>query len=149
MSDASPNLTLRLHAWLEREGDIYFGLGRALLLRKIDEHGSLRKASQDLAISYRAAWGKIKAAEERVGYALVQKSGGKWRGYELSDAGRDLLERFDRFYAEVEGYALERARELFKGEVHGYAETYAEDTPPGAPAKSSKRKAKSGRKKAS
>ena len=70
-------LTLRLHVWFEREEKIFLGIGRALLLEKIEEYGSLRQAATEMKMSYRAAWGKLKAAEESIGKPLVQKIKGK------------------------------------------------------------------------
>ena len=62
MEDAIP--TIRLHLWLETSQGVYFGLGRALLLARIDQYGSLQKAADALGMSYRAAWGKIKKTEK-------------------------------------------------------------------------------------
>ena len=120
-------LTMRMHLWLEREGRIYFGIGRALLIEKIEEFGSLRKAAQELNMSYRAAWGKIKAAEEAVGAPLVQKVKGKGQRYELSPLGRELNIKFRELYADVEVYARERAKELFKPDIQSFQDAYPDN----------------------
>jgi molybdate transport system regulatory protein len=117
-------ITLRMHMWLEEDGAMYFGLGRCQLLRKIDELGSLRKAAGELGISYRAAWGKIKATEQRIGLALVTKSGAKGHSYSLTDFGRQLLDLYVKLHEDVERYALERARNIFECEVKSYQEAY-------------------------
>jgi molybdate transport repressor ModE-like protein len=67
--------TVRMHLWLESGESVYFGMGRVMLLDKIEEHGSLRKAAEALGMSYRAAWGKLKATEEALGLVLVESSG--------------------------------------------------------------------------
>lgn len=121
-SAASGTLTMRLHLWFEREEKIFLGIGRALLLEKIEEHGSLRQAATDMKMSYRAAWGKLKAAEESIGRPLVQKVKGKGQRYELTPVGRQLASQFMQLQHDVETYAMSKARELFGEDVQYYAE---------------------------
>jgi len=56
--------TMRIRLWFETDSQMLFGLGRVLLLKKVDECGSLYKAAKEIGMSYRAAWGKIKATEK-------------------------------------------------------------------------------------
>ena len=104
---------VRLQLWLEDERGEGFGRGRVQLLRLIEERGSLSKAAKELGMSYRGAWGKLKKAERIAGVALVEASGTKRDGYSLTPEGRELVDRFQQWYADVERYAEERARELF------------------------------------
>lgn len=104
---------VHLQLWLEDERGEGFGRGRVQLLRLIEERGSLSKAAKELGMSYRGAWGKLKKAERIAGVALVEASGTKRDGYSLTREGRELVERFQQWYADVERYAEERARELF------------------------------------
>lgn len=120
----SESITLRLHLWLEEGGSMYFGLGRCMLLQKIDELGSLRKAAAELGISYRAAWGKIKTTEERIGLALVTKSGAKGHSFTLTEFGRKLIGLYGELYKDVEAFALARARDIFESDVKSFQETY-------------------------
>ncbi len=108
---------VRLHLWLETPEGLVFGVGRALLLKKVEEHGSLRKAAKELGMSYRAAWGKIKKTEEIIGDRLVVQSGSRRGGYELTELGRRLLEGFESWYSEIESYAISRAPEFLPWEV--------------------------------
>jgi len=48
--------TIRLRLWLENQGELFFGIGRAQLLFNIQSHGSIKKAAQSMGMSYRAAW---------------------------------------------------------------------------------------------
>lgn len=105
--------TMHLHLWLETDKGLLFGPGRAELLECIDRLGSLRKAADDLGMSYRAAWGKIKRTEEALGFKLIDKVGSYKEGYRLTEAGRELKERFSRWRREVEEDALARARDIF------------------------------------
>ena len=75
--------------------------GRVELLQLVDELGSLSKAAKQLGMSYRGAWGKIKKAERIAGETLVDASGTKRDGYSLTPAGRELVQRFQQWYADV------------------------------------------------
>jgi molybdate transport system regulatory protein len=114
--------TIRLHLWLETPEGVFFGTGRALLLTKIEEHGSLKKAAEDLGMSYRAAWGKIRATEEVLGVKLIAQRGSKKGGHRLTQHGVLLKEKYLIWFQEVEQWALRRAREIFPWPVKGYTE---------------------------
>lgn len=105
--------TVRLHLWLESGGDTLFGMGRLHLLERIDTCGSLKAAAEELNMSYRAAWGKLKASEEALGVALVEKIGGNKSGCHLTPEGRELAACYRRWFAEVERHAVARAEALF------------------------------------
>lgn len=108
------NLTLRLHLWLEYNKGIYFGIGRVQLLNAIEELGSLRKAAGKLGMSYRAAWGKIKATEKATGVKLLKRRGQKREGYELTKGGKEMRDKFFQWFDTVETIALKEARNIFQ-----------------------------------
>lgn len=114
--------TIRLHLWLETTEGVFFGTGRALLLVKIEEYGSLKKAAEDLGMSYRAAWGKIRATEQVLGVRLIAQNGCKKGGHRLTRHGVLLKEKYLCWFEEVEQWALRRAREIFPWPVKGYEE---------------------------
>ena len=64
-------------------------------------------------MSYRAAWGKLKASEEALGLALVEKLSGNKSGCRLTAEGAALAKAFRIWFAEVERYAVSRAGALF------------------------------------
>lgn len=103
-------LRVRVHIWMEDDGETALGMGRAVLLAKIREHGSLRQAAADMRMSYRAAWGKLKATEARLGVALVRKAHGQ--RFELTEEGERLCAAFLALHAEVEAFARQRASAL-------------------------------------
>ncbi|WP_028578565.1 winged helix-turn-helix domain-containing protein [Desulfomicrobium escambiense] len=125
-SAVGETLTMRLHLWFERDEKIFLGIGRALLLEKIEEYGSLRQAATEMKMSYRAAWGKLKAAEESIGKPLVQKVKGKGQRYELTPVGRQLARQFMQLQQDVEAFAKTKAQELFGDNVQYYADAYPE-----------------------
>lgn len=114
--------TMRLHLWLETADGLFFGIGRAQLLAKVSRYGSLKKAADELGMSYRAAWGKIKKTEAVVGAKLVVRSGNKRDGYQLTEFGRTLLDSFSNWYREMEKLALLEARKLFPWPVASFDE---------------------------
>ncbi len=114
--------TVRMHLWLESGESVYFGMGRVMLLDYIEEHGSLRKAAEAMSMSYRAAWGKLKATEEILGLVLVESSGTRRGGYRLTADGRRIRERFRAWFEAVEKVAVDEARHIFPERVQSFEE---------------------------
>lgn len=114
--------TVRMHLWLESGESVYFGMGRVLLLDRIEEHGSLRKAAESLGMSYRAAWGKLRATEKTLGLVLVETAGTKRGGYRLTAEGQRFRKKFKKWFDAVEQTAVEQARAIFPEGVQSYAE---------------------------
>jgi molybdate transport system regulatory protein len=115
------NPTLRLRLWLETPEGMLMGLGRAELLLRIQESGSLNKAAKAMGMSYRAAWGRLKASEAMAGEPLVERSRNQ-RGFVLTPQGERLAQTFREWYADVEAYALNRAMKLFPWPVNPFEE---------------------------
>ena len=75
------DVTIRSKLWIEVDGLPVFGRGRGFLLEAIDKHGSINQAAKEINISYRKAWGYIKAMEERLGFKLIKRrTGGRYGG---------------------------------------------------------------------
>ncbi len=68
-------MEIKLKIWLEKDGHIVFGKGRDRLLRAIDECKSLSAAVKKIDMTYRGAWGRLKASEERLNIRLVEPHG--------------------------------------------------------------------------
>ncbi len=86
--------------WIENEdGEQIIGEGLMQLLKKIEETGSINRASDRLDMSYRTAWGKIEKIENRLGEELLErKTGGAGvGGSELAEKGRKLMDKYIRF----------------------------------------------------
>jgi len=121
MNDKTPRI--RLHLWLETEECVFFGAGRAQLLERIEIHGSLKKAAECMGMSYRAAWGKIKATEAAVGFPLVEKTAGKKTGYNLTKEGRHLMTQYKAWFCCVERSALQSGKDIFPFPVRPFKES--------------------------
>jgi molybdate transport system regulatory protein len=94
-------MKIRHKIWLERNDKTIFGKGRQELLRSIDELHSLYAAAKKLNMSYRAAWGRLKASEARLGVKLTY-SHGQGKGMHLTPEAKELLEKFDRLEHDLE-----------------------------------------------
>ncbi|MEN6622807.1 MAG: LysR family transcriptional regulator [Smithella sp.] len=86
--------------WVEAHGLTIFGPGRNIFFKQIDECRSLNSAVKKLKVSYRLAWGKIKAAEERLGIRLVDVNPGENKMH-LTENARQLLSIFDDLEKEI------------------------------------------------
>jgi len=104
---------VRVHLWMESGGETLLGLGRAQLLERIEELGSLKKAAESLGMSYRAAWGKIKQSEKTLGFQLINKEGCNKCGYRLTVFGKCLADSYRAWFEEVERHAYELAKAKF------------------------------------
>jgi molybdate transport system regulatory protein len=113
--DEDGGVVLRMHLWLEYDQANLIGPGRVRLLRKIEELGSLRQAAEAMGMSYRAAWGKLKATEAHCGRALVCKMSGKGNRFGLTPFARELMQRYKELQDDVAAYAQQRGKELFTG----------------------------------
>lgn len=112
--------TVRLHIWLESHGELFFGIGRAQLLFNIQHYGSIKKAAQNMGMSYRAAWGKIQQSEQALGVKLVEQRGAKREGLRLTREGEELADMFQAWFMAVERCALSQAGAIFPFPVAGF-----------------------------
>jgi len=96
-------MKIRHKIWLERNGKTIFGKGREDLLHAIEEHQSLYGAAKKLNMSYRAAWGRLKASEARLGVKLTF-SYGQGKGLHLTPEAKELLEKFDKLEHDIEAF---------------------------------------------
>jgi 8-oxo-dGTP diphosphatase len=80
------------------------GAGRANLLKRIRDSGSLSKAAKEMGMSYRLAWGIVHHMEDVCGEKIVQSvRGGSARGKTvLTDFGNELLAEFERSERSIE-----------------------------------------------
>lgn len=92
-----------------------FGPGIAELLRRVDEHHSLRAAAQSMGMAYSKAWTITKNAEAGLGVKLLLSStGGKnGGGAELTDEARRFLSGYDNCCRRLKRFAAEVVAEEF------------------------------------
>lgn len=112
-------MEVRFKAWLENEGKLVIGEGRRQLLELVDQTGSINQAASQMKMSYRAAWGKIRLAEKRLGFPLLQSQAGgaSGGGSRLTPNGRALLDAFFEFEQALARSAQELFVKTFPREV--------------------------------
>jgi len=94
---------LEYKIWLDYRGRA-FGDGPARLLDGVERAGSLRKAATELGMSYNKAWRILHAAEQRLGFALLDRSvgGSLGGGSHLTREAQDLLARYRAMATEAD-----------------------------------------------
>ena len=94
-------MEIKYKIWIEKDGKVVFGKGRDNILKTVDEQHSLNAAAKKLEMSYRAAWGRLKASEERMGMKLVD-IGVHDKSMQLTDQARAIINRFEKLEKDVE-----------------------------------------------
>lgn len=92
-------MEIKQKIWIEEKGKVIFGQGRYELLKAVEECRSLQAAAKKMQMSYRAAWGKLKASETRLGIRLVENEPGK--PMQLTEKAKILLALFEEIDGEV------------------------------------------------
>ena len=95
-------MRLEYKLWLDYRGRA-FGDGPARLLDGVEEAGSLRKAAAELGMSYNKAWRILHAAEQRLGFPLLDRSvgGSLGGGSHLTPEAQDLMRRYRALMADA------------------------------------------------
>jgi molybdate transport system regulatory protein len=108
-------LRVKSKFWIEdQKGRPVFGGGRQRILERIDQLGSIKAAAEDLKMSYRAVWGKIRTTEQRLGFQLVDTNlGARSRGARLTPAAHRLLDLFDQLQTQGNAQADQLFERLF------------------------------------
>ena len=89
-------IVIKTKVWLEKDGKLLMGWGRATLLERIDELGSISAAAKSMKLAYRNAWLWVEAMNRLSPYPLVEKAtGGAHGGYaRLTDEGRRIVQEY-------------------------------------------------------
>ena len=109
-------MEIRSKLWIEVDGKPVFGRGRRFLLEAIDQYGSINRAAAEISISYRKAWGYIKAMEDRLGIKLIElQTGGKnGGGAVLTEEARAFLKNYEALEKGMQEVVDERFNEIFR-----------------------------------
>lgn len=106
--------------WFKKEGKNLLGNGRVELLEKIDEFGSISKASKAMKMSYKAAWDMVDAMNNLSDEPLVEKvTGGKnGGGTQVTKVGKELINTFKKFKEFYKALLLEVDEEELSSDNH-------------------------------
>jgi molybdate transport system regulatory protein len=96
-------IVVKSKVWLEKDGKLFMGWGRATLLERIDQLGSISAAARSMKLAYRNAWLWVEAMNRLAPEPLVEKStGGARGGYaRLTEAGRRIIREYKEKRASV------------------------------------------------
>ncbi len=95
----------------------FFDSRSAMLLMLIDETKSVRAAGKRMQLSYSSCWNTIRTLESQLNFPLVQRSQGGAGGSasDLTELGRQLLQRYIGYETRVRALAGELYEEYFGG----------------------------------
>ncbi len=88
----------------DKDGKGIMGDGKWLILKTIDETGSLKAACKKLEITYRRTWNDLRQIEKSVGKPLLESTRGGADGgsMKLTPTGKKLIQAFDNFHSKVD-----------------------------------------------
>ena len=91
---------LKGRIWIEGSSGTFLGYGRAVLLERISELGSISKAAKSMDMSYRHAWELVDSINRQARQPLVKTSigGKKGGGTVLTEAGEKAVRGFWEIY---------------------------------------------------
>ena len=109
-------MEMKLTPRFYQNGERVFGPGVAELLKRVQEHRSLRAAAFSLEMAYSKAWQIIRTAEDGFGCKLLSSTiGGRHGGGAvLTPEGERILNAYERFAADINAYSQERFQENFR-----------------------------------
>lgn len=94
-------MEIKYKIWIEKNGRVLFGQGRDTILKAIHKQHGLYNAAKELEMSYRGAWGRLKASEERMGMKLVDV-GATGKSMQLTQEALAIINRFEKLEKDVE-----------------------------------------------
>ena len=102
----APDYMTRGRIWVEKDGELYMGWGRAILLERIDQLGSIAAAARSMQLGYRNAWLWVEAMNRLAPVPLVEKTtGGTGGGYaRLTKEGHKAVREYKELRAKFEKF---------------------------------------------
>lgn len=96
--------------------EIAFGKGIAQILELVELHGSLAAAYKEMGMSSSKAWKILQRAEADLGFPLLKSvsGGAHGGGTEVTPEGKELLEKYRRFDAQVQECAHQAFASIFR-----------------------------------
>ena len=98
--------------WFEHDGEYILGPGVVRLIRKVRELGSLKKAAERLNMPYRGAWGRIKKAENALGFPLLEGTSERQLGMKATAEAVELIEAYDILDRQCRAFLAEKIRDF-------------------------------------
>jgi molybdate transport system regulatory protein len=104
----------RGRVWIEGPDGTFVGYGRAVLLERIRDHGSLSAAARSMEMSYRHAWKLVESMnrQSRVPVVTMSVGGRGGGGAVLTEAGQRAIDAFWSLRGDLEDLLAARTRAL-------------------------------------
>ena len=101
-----PDYATAGRVWIEKDGELYMGRGRAMLLERIGKLGSIAAAARSMRLGYRNAWLWIEAMNRLAPSPLVEKTAGGTGGGSatLTEEGQKAISEYERLYARFQEF---------------------------------------------
>jgi molybdate transport system regulatory protein len=109
-------MEIKYKSWIEKNGKVVFGKGRNDILKALNEQRSLTAAAKKLGMSFRGAWGRIKASEEHIGMKLVEIDVNQ-KSSQLTPKAHAIIARFEKLEKDMEKL-LHKADQDFVKLIH-------------------------------
>jgi 8-oxo-dGTP diphosphatase len=83
--------------WVKKSDDFVLSEGRVKLLKLVNKYGSIKKAAEEMEMSYRHAWGIINKINESLGETAVESERGGSSGGRtvVTRVGLDLISAYE------------------------------------------------------
>ena len=111
------HLKLNYKIWLETaDSEGVLGDGKWILLKMINEKGSLKAAMEELDLSYRKTWNNLRKIEKKLGFPLLDTSRGGADGGSttLTPDGVRIVKAFDKFHKDFDLFAQQSFEKFIK-----------------------------------
>ncbi|MFO7773137.1 MAG: LysR family transcriptional regulator [Dehalococcoidia bacterium] len=97
--------------WMEKDGELYVGWGRVMLLERIEKLGSIAEAARSMRLSYRNAWLWIEAMNRLAPAPLVAKTTGGVGGgsARLTEEGRKVINEYKELRSRFQKFLEQEA----------------------------------------
>lgn len=95
---------------MEKDGELYMGWGRAMLLERIEEFGSIAAAARSMRLGYRNAWLWVEAMNRLSPVPLVEKitGGAGGRHARLTEEGQKAISEYKELRARFQEFLQSR-----------------------------------------
>ena len=96
--------------WVEKDGELYLGWGRILLLENIERLGSISAAAKEMGLGYRNAWLWIDSMNKLSPSPLVEKvTGGAGGGSaRLTEEAHKAIAYYKELHSELQDFIRDR-----------------------------------------
>jgi len=105
---------VRGRVWIDGPEGTFIGNGRAVLLERIIELGSISKAAKSMDMAYRHAWDLVDSMNRQAKEPFVEVvTGGKGGGgARVTKAGERAIKIFWRFHKDLQAFLLREQKKI-------------------------------------